>query len=188
MSDRFYYRANPDLAAALRAEAEARREFWDLVVTPYVEGSPNNPPVWRRPGEPVCVGFADDRRDDPPPEGLSRAKTRTYLIPLRGQRGQEWRDRIAAFNKTPRPEKVLRRFGVPTEVWGTSRIYFSSWMDLGGPNVAVFFGTELTPVPAALEPMKRSEFYALHEAAMERERAVEGSVSVLPEETPGGTP
>lgn len=173
MSDRFFYRANAELAAALRAMAVERREFWDRVIKPYREEHPDNEPMWR--SQMSCVGFADGKPDEDPPEGLSRSQRRAHLIPVRGKAGEPWRQRMAEFNKLPNHEKVLRQFDVPTEVFGPGVLYFASWMDLDeghdGPNAVVFLGYEYSPVPAALEPMKRSEFYALHEAAMERANA-----------------
>jgi hypothetical protein len=173
MNDRHFYRASPELAAALRAMAVERREYWDRVIKPYREEYPDNAPVWR--GGITCVGFADGKPEEDPPEGLSRARTRAYLIPMRGRLGKPWRERMTEFAGLPNHERVLREFGVPTEVFGPGRLYFTSWMDLDrrsatpdGPNVVVYLGHPFEPVPAALTAMKRSEFYALHEAAMER--------------------
>jgi len=175
MSDRYFYRATPELAAALRAMVEQRRAFSDTVIKPFEEEWPDNKPMWMR--QEKCVGFSDGRPDDDPPAGLSRAKTRDHLIPTRNKAGKVWQERIDQFNQIPTPDRVLREFKVPTEVFGPGRLYFTSWMDLDdgdGPNVVVYLGYEFRPVPDALEPMKRSEFYALHEAAMERTSAVEG--------------
>ena len=176
MSDRYFYRANPDLASALRAMAVDRHEYFDRVIKPYREEHPDNESMWR--SKMRCVGFADGKPDEDPPAGLSRSQRREHLIPVRGKAGEPWRQRMAEFNKLPNHEKVLREFDVPTEVFGPGRLYFTSWMDLDsnsddpdGPNVVVYLGYEFDPVPAALEPMKRSEFYALHEAAMERKQA-----------------
>jgi len=179
MSDWFFYRANPALAAALRACDAARDAFWAEHVTPYEREHPNNPPVWTRVGGATCVGFADnDDSDNPPPDGLSRAQTRTHLIPKPGKPGDIWRDRKAKFNEAPQYDKVLREFGVPYDVLGVGVLHMANWMDLDarsdtpdGSNVVVYIGREYSPVPAALEPMKRSEFYALHEAATERAKA-----------------
>lgn len=181
MSDRYFYRANADLAAALRQMAVDRREYWDRVIKPYRDEHPDNAPMWR--SSLACVGFADGNPDEDPPAGLSRSQRRNHLIPVRGKPGDSWRQRMAEFNKLPNHEKVLRQYDVPTEVFGPDRLYFTSWMDLDegkgddGPNVVVYLGYEFAPVPAALTPMKRSEFYALHEAAMER-KAESGSSAV----------
>lgn len=180
MSNRYFYRAKPELAAALRAMRADRKKFWDTVIKPFQDEYPDNPPMWRR--QQVCIGFGDGRPDQEPPAGLSRAKRRDHLIPVRTKPGDVWRDCMGRLNQLPSPERVLREFNVPTEVFGPGHLYFTSWMDLDedsatpdGPNVVIYLGYEFSPVPDAVELLKRSEFYTLHEAAMERKAAAEGS-------------
>lgn len=172
MSELFFYRANVELTADLRAYRDIRDAWWDRVVAPYAAQHPDNQPLWSRTGgQSTCVGFADDKPDEPAPAGLSRAKTRTYLRPARGKPGDEWRELIDTFNTAPQLSEVFQRFGLGPVLGATSGgqgvLYSPNWLDLAmvdGP-VVVYIGHEYATVPDCLEPMPRSEFYALHEKA-----------------------
>lgn len=168
MSERSFYVANKELTAALRAMADERTEWWTAVIAPYEAQYPNNPPVWNQfGGSSRCVGFADDDPDNPPPDGLSRAKTRTHLIPKRTKAGKVWSGLIDKFNEVPQPGKVFKDFGIDV-VLRPGVLHSPNWMDLAmvdGP-VVVYLGTEFHTVPDCLTLMPRSEFYALHERAM----------------------
>jgi hypothetical protein len=165
VSELHFYRARPDLAAALRAFAIAREEFVDTVVKPFIAEHPLHEPQINSWSQGV-IGFADGAPNDLPPVGLSRSQRRGYLIPARGAAGQGWRDHIARLNAAPKLPAVLGEHGVPelVEDLGHGLIYLVRWMDFGGDDCVIYVGAPFDEKVDAVEPMKRSEFYALREA------------------------
>lgn len=167
MGESFFYRASDELAADLRGYAKDAKVHFDEVVEPFRKAHPDNGPVvnsWGR----RTIGFADDKRDVDPPKGLSRSQKRTFLIPVRGKAGDEWRKAMDVL-QAPWIDLVYRKHDVPTEVIDGNRLYRVNWMDFGTDGVVITIGTEIGEAPA-LTPMKRSEFYALYEAHQENVR------------------
>lgn len=179
--ERFFYRASDKLAADLRAYAVAREAFLDEVVRPWMVEHPDHEPIqnsWSQ----RALGFRDGRPNDPPPEGLSRAQSRDYLIPKRGKSGEPWRQRLAKFDRQPKRDDVFDKHAVPTQQLTGNRLCLTSFVDLNDDTVVVYSGAELSS--PALAPMKRSEFYALHEAAMERDGETGVRVMTAPDACP----
>lgn len=175
------YRADGELAAALRLHGDVDQEFLDTVRAWNAE-HPGTEILWSRgvfSADDRPVGFADGHEQAP--AGLSRRRERRYLIPRRGAAGAPWRDLLAWAGTRPSLDKVLRRFGVPTHADGPTRDDLShavaptQWADCGEDGVVVFnhydlVARRLIDGPAEpqsltrhLTPMPLSEFYAIKE-------------------------
>ncbi len=174
----FAYRASDELATALR-ECKQRFREHRSVVDEWDEAHPERTIVWfggsgmtpdQWPG-----GFKDGTEDVPP--GLSRAKSRPWLIATRTKAGEPWR-KVLARMTPPSIEKVLRRFGVPPSAYGpetSSGMYVAAtrWLDGGDRGVFVVnqyelgrgtFGGSGEGIGEHLTPARLSEFYAVKEA------------------------
>lgn len=171
------YRASEQLAAALLA-FRGRVKAFDVEVDQFNAEHPGHEVVWRRgvfSADPYPVGFADDT--DEVPSGLSRAKSRTYLVPRRGKTGQPWRDAIDRFGRRPTVGQVFRQYCVrehgdgPGTGTGGYYIAPTQWLDAGEDGVIVVckydigVGEEGAPdLSEHLSPMRLSEFYRIKEA------------------------
>lgn len=177
MPDLHAYRASDELADALREYHQRRFEFerdvaaWDREHDTKL--------LWRYGGfstDKRPVGFTDPDHAAPTPKGLSRAKTRTELLPVRGKAGNEWRDILDRFNTYPKIAPLWDRFGVPSYVWlagpgFSSRIIAVDFGDAGDDGVIVYAEADLTrgrdqqesPLSPHLTPIPLSEFYRIKE-------------------------
>lgn len=180
----FAYHASDELSAALREHKQLAREH-HAPVDEWNAANPDRTIIWlsdgfstdQRPG-----GFKDGTGDVPP--GLSRARSRSYLIATRTKAGRPWREVLARM-VPPSLEQVFRRFDVPSSAHGratqTGGWYISPtrWLDGGDRGVFVANQYELGTgmfngegIGDHLTPAKLSEFYAVQEAlSAERERA-----------------
>lgn len=164
------YRANEGLTAAWREHVTQRDQHIEQVVKPFVADHPNNAPMVD--SRQNVIGFSDGDSKNPPPKGLSRSQNRTYLIPVRGKAGDEWRawKEKLAFERTDR--QVLLEFCLDSQLYTGSdgRHYLGrpNVVDFGVDGVFVYMGYELDPVPQAVSPVKLSVFYAAQERALER--------------------
>ena len=159
-----YYRASAALATDLRDFQVRRRQYVTDYVDPYVAEFPNNSPWFILISEEV-VGFTDEAPHLPPPEGLSRSSRRQYLIPARGKAGTLWRERLKMFNsKLPKSSDVWRKHDVRRYVLRGDTIYITHCADFGGDDAIVITGGVFDPVPAALTPLRASEFHLVKEA------------------------
>lgn len=173
----YAWKASEKFTAALRAYNDLRHEFVSTVVAVFDEQHPNNRAVWRNAGfslDVECCGFRDD--GDLPP-GLSRAQTRSYLIPVRSKAGDEWRAARERLNKVPSLDKVFTGHGCTPFVLDGNRIctpgffladnaaYVSATGDIAttGAQVGAVASEHLTPI-------KLSEFHAAKETLEESAR------------------
>lgn len=170
-TDKFAYRASPELTAALRDLSERITRFHTEVVTPWEECNTEVTSVWhRRLGyENECIGFTVRTPGAPTPPGLSSNKERDWLIPKRGEFGDPWRADLERLNQRPRLAPVLRQFGVePTiTVIDHGRIYTPGLV----PHREAFYLTWGHPHPDPgphLTGVPLSEYYlALEETQAE---------------------
>lgn len=175
MSEIYPYRANEELAEALRDFEVQRRQHIAQVVKPFVAEHPNNEPLVDN--RERVLGFADKDRTNPPPAGLSRSQRRAYLIPVKGKPGAVWREWMDKLNLPTTEGDVLHEFGFREQLYAGSdgRHYMGrpSAVDFGDDGVFVYMGCEISPLPDCVEPVKLSEFYAAQERAQERAKAGE---------------
>lgn len=177
-SDVFAYRASQALTSELRQRLAERREFVAEVIVPWDMAHPEAPIAKAESGfscDSFLVGFLDVDRLADPPEGLSRAQTRDFLIPVRGKTGRAWREALAKVRELPRVDPVLRSRGVPTHVFtrdcrvsapgilmGLDAVYLTYLralqQDEFGLDVEAEDGRALTLVPLSV-------YYAAREAA-----------------------
>jgi hypothetical protein len=181
------YRPSDELAAALLGHMSADEEFVTQVKAWDAE-HPGTELMWSTHGfstDRSPVGFADGHTAVP--DGLSRAKTRTTLRPVRGAAGRPWRDLLARFDKKPRVEPIWRQFDVPAhgDGFGNGRggfyIAATHFVDAGEDGVIVFCKYDLTrrsgydeprTLSPHLTPIPLSEFYRIKER-LDAERSVE---------------
>lgn len=170
MSEIYAYRANDDLAAAWREAMAERDRHIETVVEPFHAEHPNHHPLidnWER-----VLGFADGVPHEPPPAGLSRSQKRGYLKPVRGKAGDVWRERMQRLELPCTKGAVFQKFGLGEQLYVGSdgRHYLGkpNAVDFGYDGVFVYMGFEPENLPACLDPVKLSEFYAAQERAAER--------------------
>lgn len=176
------WRASDEFAAALRQYQTDKQAFIDSVVRPFDEEHPNNPTAWRRAGFSLdlqCCGFKDKAGEVP--AGLSRARTRRWLVPVRGKVGNEWRDVLRRMAEMPSLDKVFQVYDCTSFVLVGSTCATPGWFS-DGTNVYIectgdIANTRADAAPSDhLTPIKLSEFYAAKEA-WESARADVGSRS-----------
>lgn len=179
----FPYRASEELAAALFDFRERVKAF-DVQVDEFNAAHPGHEVVWTRgvfTADPHPRGFADDTAEVPP--GLSRAKSRTYLVPRRGRAGEPWRAALARFGCRPSVGRVFRQHGVREHGdgpgTGTGGYYIAStrWFDAGDDGVIVVckydIGVDRNGAPDLSEhltPLRLSEYYRIRESLDEATR------------------
>jgi hypothetical protein len=170
VSEFFAYRANDELATAWRDLMAKRDQHIETVVRPFQEQHPNNHPLvdsWEK-----VLGFADGDRKNSPPAGLSRSQRRSHLIPVRGRAGDVWREHMARLALPATRYQLLRDFGLKEQMYSRNGQTFlgrPDALDFGEDGVFVYTGYEIADVPECLTPVKRSEFYAAQERAVERQ-------------------
>lgn len=168
MDTKYYYQASDELATALRDYRQRRRQFVDDIVTPWEEENPALG-LWVDELSHHILGFLDKNPKEEPPRGLSRASTRQYLVPRkRGEAGAEWHKQLEFFrSKWPLISDVLwTRFGVPLEQMNFTEnlLHMTCFADFNEDGVVIVGGDDpFSPLPAALTPLTRSEFYRLAE-------------------------
>lgn len=171
MTDLYVYRASDELAAALREHHAADRAFSERVLA-WDDAHPGTGLMWKREGFTIDerpVGFHDGHAEVP--EGLSRAKTRSELIPVRTKAGDPWREILARFEDRPKVDPIWSRFEVPGFVidLGRAGVAITYYRDAGTDGVLVLCAAALErdntagKTPRHLSPMKLSEFYAIKE-------------------------
>lgn len=170
MSDIHTYRASDTLARALTQHAQTLRE-WGAGIAAWDREHPDTRLLWSRSPfghDRVLAGFSDAHPDQPPPAGLSRAKKRPELRPVRGRAGEEWNAVMERFNCYPSIDRVLRDHGVPDHVLVVDhgRAYKPGLLEINGTwwitcQVSLFEGEEHPHLARA--PL--SEYYAAKESA-----------------------
>lgn len=170
MADTLAWRASTEFGAAIRNFQAEKQSFIDAVIMPFDREHPNNPTAWRRAGFSLdlqCCGFKD--QDDDAPAGLSRAQTRSWLVPARGAAGKEWRAVLERMAEMPSLDKVFAEHGVASFFLAGNRVvtpgffsngtdvYLQCTADIAKPRENADPSTHLTPI-------KLSEFYAAKEA------------------------
>lgn len=170
MADTLAWLASDEFAAALRQYQTDKQTFIDAVVQPFDREHPNNPTAWRRAGFSLdiqCCGFKDQAGEVP--AGLSRARTRRWLIPVRGAAGNEWRTVLERMRAMPSLDNVLQAHDVaPFVLVGSTCAtpgYFSDgtsvFLECTGDIAKTREGAEPSK---HLTPIKLSEFHAAKEA------------------------
>jgi hypothetical protein len=181
------YRASGQFVTAYRAFQDQYRAF-AATIKAYNDANPEHPAALTRGNLSLNVsvrGFKDTNPRSPVPDGLSRKQGRDYLIPVRGPRGQKWRDEIAAISTPPSVEALYNAHGFDTFVIGHGGMYTAGVEDCGEHGVFVKIG-EPFPRPSehlALVPL--SEYYRAREAsedAADREVA-DSLIPATPEKT-----
>lgn len=181
MTETFTWRASDEFAAAIRGYRQKRKEFVDTVVHEFNEAHPDHSArFYRHPFslDAILAGFADDTSDVP--EGLSRAKTREYLVPVRGSKGKPWREAMRTLEKMPSIDGVFKAHNLSPVVWIGSYVQRAGIFD-DGQHVYIECGGDLTKERPAdgtsphLTPIRLSEYYAVKEAFQDNEK--EGAVS-----------
>lgn len=176
MSDQHFYKPSAELAAALRDYRAKKIQHVREIVAPFVTQFPDNEPMINSTSERI-TGFRDGAPDRDPPAGLSRAKNREHLIPVRGSAGDVWRDWIRTLAMPVRKEQVFAQFKVEFVLGaahrGEAAMFWPNFIDLGDEHgVFVYFGTELAEVPDALTPVRKSAFYSHYEAFQDSRKEI----------------
>jgi len=160
------YRASDQFVAAYQAFQERHREHM-AKIKDYCDTHPEHPAAVTRNNldhRLVVRGFTDVTPGAPVPDGLSRKQGREYLIPVRGPRGQRWRDEIAALGSFPSVAKLFNDHGFDTFVAGAGGLYTAGVEDLGEQGVFVKIGEPFPRPSEHLTLVPLSEFYRAREA------------------------
>lgn len=160
------YRASAAFVAAYHAfQAESREH--KRAIKAYCDEHPERPVMCSRSTldhEITVRGFKDTAPGSPVPDGLSRKVGREYLIPVRGPRGQFWRDEIAKLGKFPSVSKLFGQHGFDTIVIGPDRMFGVGVEDCGEHGVFVKVGHPFKHPSEHLTQVPLSEYYLAHEA------------------------
>lgn len=174
MPELYAYTASAEFADAFRRCRRQRFEARQLVARAHAARHPDHPVVMARNPfglDTHALGFADDV--DKVPAGLSRAKTRTWLIPKHGKAGDPWRAVLARMDAVPSLDAVCQQFTIETSVLDVNRhrMHHIGLRDLSDGRLVATCGVEL-PTSPHLTPMPLSAYYAALEA--DRDAAVSG--------------
>jgi hypothetical protein len=170
VSDTFAWRASDEFAAAFRQYQSDKQAFIDSVVLPFDREHRNNPTAWRRAGFSLdiqCCGFKD--KAGKVPAGLSRARTRRWLIPVRGKAGNEWRAVQQRMVDMPSLDKVFQAHDLAPFVLVGNTCATPGWFS-DGTNVFIECTGDIAKTREDGEPSKHlksiklSEFHAAKES------------------------
>jgi hypothetical protein len=170
MGDTLAWKASDEFAAALRQYQTEKQSFIDSVVLPFDNEHPNNPTAWRRAGFSLdirCCGFKDKAGEVP--AGLSRARTRHWLIPVLGRAGKAWRDVLHRMDGMPSLDKLFQGHDVASFMLVGNTCATPGWFS-DGTNVFVECTGDIAKTREGgepskhLTPIKLSEFHAAKEA------------------------
>lgn len=174
MSELYAYMPSAEFADAFRRCRRQRFEARQLVARAHAARHPDHPVIMARNPfglDTHALGFADDVDDVP--AGLSRAKTRTWLIPKRGKAGDEWRAVLHRMDAVPSLDAVCERFTIETGVLDVDRgrLWHLVPRELSDGRLVATCGAEL-PASPHLTPMPLSEYYY---AALEADQRAAGA-------------
>jgi hypothetical protein len=119
MTDRYAYRCSPEMSEAVYARALEQQEFRARVWDSWMREHPGIMISYRRQAVSTdleVMGFQTLGAQDKT-TGLSWSHKRGYAAPVRGPRGEPWRQALARLREYPSMDEAFADFGVPT---GTS--------------------------------------------------------------------
>jgi hypothetical protein len=110
------------------------------------------------------IGFQDVHPNRPEPAGLSRARTRQYLVPARGKPGEPWRRIIRKHNRYPAlAQDVFAPHGVPVYRTNGTRVLTAGVHDFSEHGLFVVIGGGYPEPGEHLMQVPLSEFHVAKE-------------------------
>jgi hypothetical protein len=176
--DLYAWRASDEFAAAIRKFKDAKRTaVASEAIRGFNEAHPSNKLAWTGRGafsmDLDLRGFMDDGEL---PEGLSRAQSRRWLLPVRGKKGDYWRDAVKAAKRAmPSLDAVFVEHKVATFTMSSDMAYGVGVFD-DGKNVYLHCKGDIRTERPFLDssphiaPVTLSEYYQARELHELKER------------------